>query len=257
MTWRDLVALTLPVLFSPASALADDVLCTASHDHCAEVEGSIASDAKLYTTDTKGRFLLQIPSRSMNVLVDLKGGKAVAVPVSSIRPEDADGVVRLTETPAPDAPASTVSADGDVWRFTIDSAEIRILKGAACRPAAVPPPIAAPPPTPAPGADDPEARKCLRFEAKPIKPTAGCTKTASLTNTCDAQVAATVLSTQHLFSGTLPQTTSIVVPPRTEHPVGCAWPSGATAPTEFTVLAAAFTNRPGGSPGGKRHPGGR
>jgi hypothetical protein len=251
------LALAAPVLLATRPAIADDVVCQPILDHCVEVDGSLAQDARVYKTGTKGRLFLEIPSRSMNILLDLTAGKAVTVPGRSIRHEEAEGVVRLTELPGPDALASTVSADGPPWRVTIGSSDVRLLHGPQCRPAAAPPPVAASPPTTASGADDPEARKCLRLETKPIAATAGCTKTATLKNTCDAPVAATVLSTQHLFSGTLPQTTSIVVQPRSEHPLGCAWSSGATAPTDFTVLAAAFVSKPGGSPAGKRNPGGR
>jgi hypothetical protein len=67
-----------------------------------------------------------------------------------------------------------------------------------------------------------------------------------LINTCDARVAAQIGRTEHLFSGPLPQTFSVVVPPKAEHPLGCAWWSGAMAPTDHRLLAAGFLDPPDG-----------
>src|SRR5262245_30053047 len=226
--------IVLAVLVSiPAGA--DELVYKASADYCAEVNGAYAPDARFFTTDTAGKFLIDIPSLPMSALVNLKTKKAVPIPPTSITHEPDESSVRFEEPTATDTPTITVSIDGEVSRFQSDASEVRILKASKCRSTA-PPPV-----RPAASIkEDPAARKCLHKEERPLANTAGCTKTASLKNSCDAQVVAVVRSTQHLFSGTLPATSTVVLPPGAEVPLGCVWPSGAMAPTVYEVLTAGF-----------------
>jgi len=101
--------------------------------------------------------------------------------------------------------------------------------------------------------DDASARACLQMESQPAAPgTAGCTKFFDLRNTCDLDVLVEVRRTQHLFSGTLRQTFSVVVPAGGEQSLGCAWWSGAMAPLEHELLVARFLTAPT-RPGTREH----
>src|SRR5262249_3128161 len=171
-------------------------------------------------------------SMSLTVLVERKTQKVTALPAESLEREAGDSVLRVVEPIPPDAPTYPLSIDGPILRFEVDDTEVRFLKASDCRPAVVPAW------TSAPVTDDPAARRCLHREEKPITATAGCMKTASLKNSCDAAVVAVVRTTQHLLSGELPQTTTLVIPPGVEQPLGCVWNSGAKAPAVYDLLAA-------------------
>jgi hypothetical protein len=236
-----LVGLSVPI---PVSVAAEELIFRACADYCAKIDGTYAPDARFFQTEPKGRLMVDLPSLSAGAVIELKARKVVTLPRSSIRREADESTIRLANQVAPDAAASAVSMDGPVWRFQIGDAEVTILKAAECRSAAAPAPAGGP------MADDPAARKCLHQSARPIAANAGCAKGAYLKNSCDLPVIAVIQSTQHLFSGTLPETSSIVVPPGMDYPLGCGWPSGAMAPTDFTVLAAGFAEkRTGPRPG--------
>ena len=82
---------------------------------------------------------------------------------------------------------------------------------------------------------------CLQLGSRAAVPgTLGCMKSIYLRNSCDVHVVAEVLSTQRLFSGTLRQAFPIVVPAGGEQSLGCAWWSGAMAPSQHELLAARF-----------------
>lgn len=246
MEWKTPFRRAFPVAagFVAVAALANapltpgETVCRASSDYCAELNGAYAPDARFFATDTNGRLLVDIPSLSMSVLINAKTRKAVTIPRSSLKHQAADGVVRLPDSLPPHARAYALSIDGPVMRFQIDTSEVRVLKAAGCRP------IVNPSWTAAPVTDDSSARRCLHQEARPLAPTLGCTKGAYLRNSCDVPVVAVVQSTQHLMSGTLPETSTILLPPGVTHSLGCAWPSGAMAPVVYEVRAAAFLPRP-------------
>ncbi|HET6278319.1 MAG TPA: hypothetical protein VFG08_06020 [Candidatus Polarisedimenticolia bacterium] len=93
--------------------------------------------------------------------------------------------------------------------------------------------------------DDRPAEACLRMEQHPVAfATAGCTKFVSLRNACDLPVVALIRRTQHLLSGTMQESIPIVVPSGGEQSLGCAWWSGALAPTQHELLAARFIAAP-------------
>jgi hypothetical protein len=246
MTWKTLfrrafpaaAALVALAALAPVPLAAGELVCRASSDYCAEVNGAYVPAARFFVTDTKGRFLVDIPSLSMSVLINRKTKKAVAVPRSSIKHEAADGVVRLAVPIPSDAPGYALSIDGPVLRFQVDTSEVRVLKASSCQP------IVMPIWTAAPVTDDSSARRCLHQEARPLSATPSCMKGAYVKNSCDVPVVAVVRSTQHLFSGTLPETSTIVLPPGVEHSLGCVWSSGAMAPSVYELRAAGFLPRP-------------
>ena len=81
------------------------------------------------------------------------------------------------------------------------------------------------------------ATACLQLESRSAVPgTLGCMKFVYLRNSCDVHVVAKVRRTQHLISGTLRQAFPVVVPPGGEQSLGCAWWSGAMAPSEHILL---------------------
>ena len=64
----------------------------------------------------------------------------------------------------------------------------------------------------------------------------------SLANSVTA--AADMSKTEHLLSGTLPQTYRVIVAPAAEQSLGCEWWSGATAPSENAIQSAGFLREP-------------
>ena len=224
---------------APAPAGATPVEFRSSTDYCAEVDGTLAPDARFFATDAGGKMLVDLPSLSKTLLVDPKVGKAVRVPESSLRREVDKGIVRLVDPIPQDASACDLSIDGTVTRFRIDDSEVRVRKGSSCQP------VETPASTAGPLTDDPEARRCVHQEARPTGAASGCSKTASLRNSCNVPVVAVIQITQHLSSGTLPDIPTVVLPPGGEQSLGCVWPSGATAPSTYDVRAAAFLQKRG------------
>src|SRR5262245_13823669 len=226
---------------APVAAPATDLVLQANSDYCVEIDGAYAPDARCFTTQDKGKFLVDIPSLSVTALANVKAKKAFSIPSSSVEREAGDGRVRLTDPVPPDARAYDLSIEGPVLRFRVDQSEVRIQKASSCRSVTVPGWTAGP------ITDDPSARRCVHLEQKPVSATAGCMKVASAKNACDRPVMAVVHSVQRLMSGSLPEDSSIVIPPGGEYPLGCVWSSGAMAPTVFEVRAAQFqrTHAPG------------
>ena len=256
-----LLLIGLSVLF-PKPVAAEELTFQASSDYCAEIDGRQATDAGFFVSDPAGRLLVDLPSLSTKVLLALQRKDVVTVPSSSIRREEErpsagneagadkdESKARLVVQLPSETPVSPLSVDGPAWSFQVREAKVRILKASQCRPAVPPPsPVVPPPPTGEPLTDDPRAKKCLHQDSRADAGTAGCTKSALLRNSCDVPVLALVQITQHLFSGTFPQTSSIVIPPGSSYPLGCVWLSGAMGPTNFDVLAAAFAAKPPGAP---------
>jgi hypothetical protein len=225
--------LALAVLL-PTSVVFAEWTFRPKSDSCVEVDGAYAQGAQLLTAEGSSKVLVDIPSLSTTVLINMKTEKAVKVPPSLIKRDAADGRIRVVGPVPSDASACELSIEGPVLRFRVDGSEVRAHQDSSCQPAVVPGWTAGP------ITDDPAARKCLHLEEKPIAATAGCLKVESLRNSCDAPVMAVVLTTQHLLSGTLPETSSVLIPPGSQYSLGCAWSSGATSPTVFEVRAAAF-----------------
>jgi hypothetical protein len=236
-TFPELAALLALAALGPVPVAAADLVFRARPDSCVEVDGAFAPDARLLKTDGDGKFLVDIPSLSVSVLVNVKTRKAVTIPPSLIEREAADSRIRLVGPVPSDSPTSELSVEGQVLRFAIDESEVRAHLESSCQAAVVPGWTAGP------ITDDSSARRCVHLEDKPIQETAGCLKVTTLKNSCDVPIMVVVLSTQHLLSGDLPETSSLVIPPGGNHTLGCAWASGATSPTAYELRAAAFLSK--------------
>jgi hypothetical protein len=231
-------ALLALAALAPVPAAAAEWVFRTKPDTCVEVDGAYAPDARLLTTDGNSKFLVvDLPSLSVSVLVNLKAKKAVTIPPSLIKREATQSSMRLVGRVSADAPASELSVEGPVLRFRVDKSEVSANMESTCQA------TVAPSWTAGPITDDSSARKCVHLEDKPIRETAGCLKVTTMRNSCDVPVMVVVLSIQHLFSGDLPESSSIVIPPSGNHTLGCAWASGANAPTAYEVRAAAFLSK--------------
>jgi hypothetical protein len=215
-----------------------------STDYCAEVDGAYTPDARFFATAAVGKFLIDLPSLSKTLLVDPKTRKAVQVPESSLKRERDDGIVRLIEPVPQDASAYDLSIDGSVTRVRIDDSDVVVRNGSSCLP------VLTQAITVGPITEDSSARRCVQQEARATGAASGCAKNAYLKNSCNAAVVVVVLITQHLHSGTLPDTPTVVLPPGAEHSLGCVWPSGAMAPSTYDLRAVAFLEKK--SPSGSR-----
>lgn len=213
--------------------VGEALVLRACDTYCAEINGAYAPDVRFFSTDPKGRLLVDLPSLSTSALLTLKAQKLVTLPRSSFKLEAEKSKAVLVDPVSPEAPVSSLSMGGPAWSFKINDSEVRILKASECHPV-----VAALPPND-PVTDDLKAKKCLHQDTRPIR-TTDCTKGAFLRNSCDTPVVAVVQITQHLFSGTLPQTSTVVIPPGVDYPLGCVWSSGAMGPANFDILAAAF-----------------
>jgi len=112
---------------APAPA-ASEVVCRANYDFCVEVNGAYPPDARFFVAETRGKFLVDIPSQSKSVLIDLPTRRAVSVPRDNIKPAGADGVVRVANPGLAGAPAYALQIEGPVLRFQADAAKVRVLK---------------------------------------------------------------------------------------------------------------------------------
>ena len=209
----------------------------ASDTYCAEINGAYAPDARFFTTEHKSRVLVDLPSLSASALLTLKAQKLVTLPRSSFKLEADKSKAVLVDPVSLEAPVSSLSMGSAVWSFKINDSEVRILKASECAP------VITSFPSTEPLTDDPNARKCLHRDTRP-KQMVGCTNSVFLRNSCDLPVVVVVQTTQHLFSGNLPETSTVVIPPRVDHLLGCVWSSGAMGPANYDILAAAFTKHP-------------
>lgn len=245
-TFMGASALFALAILSPGLLVASEWLCRENDDYCAEINGEVAPDARFFLPiDPEDRMVVDFPSLSVSAVINLQTRKVVTVPRSSLNLEEkVEGVVRVSVIIPAYAPNSALLREkGDyLSSFQLGNAVVHVQKASKCRP---PDPI----PTMPPAGDDPSARKCLIRDTRPIQATAGCTKAAFLRNTCGQPVYAAVRSTQHLLSGTLPQTSTLMLAPGAEVSLGCVWMSGAMAPTDYDVVAASFPQKPSSSDG--------
>ena len=98
----------------PLPAAPDEVVCRANYDFCIEVDGSFPPDARFFTTDARGKFLVDIPSQSKSLLIDLPSKKAVTLPRNNVKPDaEKDGVVHVVDPGVTASPSiSGSSPDG-------------------------------------------------------------------------------------------------------------------------------------------------
>jgi hypothetical protein len=229
------IAAIVPVRANPA-----DLVCHASSEYDVQVDGVYQPNARVFMLETPGKFLIDIPSLANALLVDLPKKKAVAISRWNIKPGETSDVLRVAVPETSKTSSYDVVVEGPNLRLRSENSEVLVTKVGK-----------RPPPGGAEAAYTPsaEARACLRWESLPAPVgTPGCAKFVYLRNSCDAPVVAQVSRTEHLTSGTLPQTFQVVVPAQSGQSIGCEWWSGAMAPSEQTLLGAGFL--PGAGPHG-------
>jgi thiol-disulfide isomerase/thioredoxin len=119
-----IVTLTFAAALSPVQARAEMLNCTPHYDWCVEVDGKYPQDARFFTAE--GRFVIDIPSRSMSYLIDMKERKATVLPRANLKP---DGPGLKVDTAVPNnTPAYAVAVTGPEFRFDTDSTKVRVLK---------------------------------------------------------------------------------------------------------------------------------
>jgi hypothetical protein len=234
-------ALMALAVITPIQARAAELVYHASHGFDVVVDGAYQPNARVFqATEPPIRFLLDIPSQSMAFLVNTLSKKAVAVSRWHIKPGETNDVIRADVADASDASSYAVFSDGEAMiGFRTGSSEVRLMK-ASEHPTFTGSGGEAKPITPSA-----EARACLRLESLPAPVgTPGCAKFVYLKNSCNVPVVADMSRTEHLLSGTLPQTFQIIVTPSGEQSLGCDWWSGATAPSETAIQSAGFLPEP-------------
>jgi len=112
---------------APGAGSGAEVVCHENYDYCVEVNGAYPPDARFYSAESRGRYLIDIPSQSKSLLVDMPTRRGLSVPRAAIRPETADSVVRFLD-PGPSAsPAYALVIDGSVLRIAADGLAVRVL----------------------------------------------------------------------------------------------------------------------------------
>jgi len=120
--------LAAAALVAPSPLRAAAIVCRANYDFCVEVDGAFPPDARFFTSDVRGKFLVDIPSKSNGVLIDLPSRKAVAVP-ASLMTRDENQVLTMVKDSIPASAASyALSIDGPILRFQTDTSKVRVLK---------------------------------------------------------------------------------------------------------------------------------
>ena len=126
-------------LLVPGAALASEIVCHPNYDFCVEVDGKYPKDARFFSSETRGKFFVEIPSASPSgVLIDLPERKAMSVPAANVTVSnlktDPPGTVRVKDDPPKkddpnrNAPAYALSIEGPVLQFQAADSKIRVLK---------------------------------------------------------------------------------------------------------------------------------
>jgi hypothetical protein len=236
LTAAVLVAMSVIVT---VAARPGQMICHASQDYDVVLDGVVQPGARVFLPDARFAYLIDIPSLSNGFLVDVTAQKAFAISRWDLKPGNTSDVLRAAVPETSGASSYPVSVEGDVLRFRNETSEVRLVKAAEHTP------FTGSGGDPKPIAPSTEARACLRLESLPAPVgTPGCAKFVYLRNTCNVPVAADMSKTEHLFSGTLPQTYRLIVAPAGEQSLGCEWWSGATAPSENAIVGAGFLPEP-------------
>jgi hypothetical protein len=215
------------------------MICHESHDYGVVVDGVIQPGARVFVPEARFAYLIDIPSLSNGFLVDVTARKAFAISRWDLKPGDSNDAVRAAIPQTSGASSYPVSVEGDLLRFRNETSEVRLVKAVEHSP------FAGGGGDSKPMKPSAEARACLRLESLPAPVgTPGCAKFVYLRNTCNVPVVADMSRTEHLFSGTLPQTYRLIVAPAAEQSLGCEWWSGATAPSENAIVSAGFIPEP-------------
>jgi len=218
-----------------AAARPGQVICRASQAYDVVVDGVVQPGARVYLPEARFAYLIDVPSLSSDYLVDVTAQKAFAISRWDLKPGDTGDVLRAAVPETSGASSYPVSVEGDVLRFRNETSEVRLVKAVEHSS------FAGSGGDPKPITPSAEARACLRMESLPAPVgTPGCAKFVYLKNTCNVPVVADLSRTEHLLSGTLPQTYRVIVAPAAEQSLGCEWWSGATAPSENAILGAGF-----------------
>jgi hypothetical protein len=260
-----LSALALPVAAAGGgSELVFRPLESCAPDPCViEVNGESRADARLFATKEWGLYIVELPSESKEVLLDARSGKAILLMPSEVQRrtnKKDEETLHLDPRTSLGEGSYTLDKDGGKVAFKTDISEVHVTlpprEAKKADAAATPAPAvtgtatsapAPPAPETAPAAPpSDEARACVRLETRPTPGIPGCSKSVYLKNTCDTPVAVTLHRTEHLMTGTVPETFGAAAPPATEEWIGCAWWSGATAPAQHDIVSAAFLERPHG-----------
>jgi thiol-disulfide isomerase/thioredoxin len=125
---RYVVPALLAALLLAAPALAGEMVCRANYDFCVEVDGKYPQGATFFTSDERGKFLVDIPSNNSGVLIDLPARKVVALPNEAITRNQEPGVM-MVKNPIPKGATSyALSIEGPILRFQTDTSKVRVLK---------------------------------------------------------------------------------------------------------------------------------
>lgn len=122
-------ALTLTAVFvvAPATARAEIVTCRPRFDFCIEVDGKYPQDARLFSTDARGKNLIDIPSQSVSYLLDIQSKKATVLPRANVKPSS-DGALKVDTSVPGNAPSYAFAVEGPQIRFDTNNAKVRVLK---------------------------------------------------------------------------------------------------------------------------------
>jgi thiol-disulfide isomerase/thioredoxin len=122
-----LAAVTLGVAaaVAPAVARAEMLTCTPHYDWCVEVDGKYPQDARFFTTDGRGKSLIDIPSQSISYLIDMPAKKAIVIPRANLK----EGTQLKVDDAVPNnTPSFAVAVFGPEIRFDTSSAKVRVLR---------------------------------------------------------------------------------------------------------------------------------
>ncbi len=123
------LALAAPAVIAPAVAAPDEVVCKPQYEYCVEVDGAFPPDARFYSGDARGKFLIDIPSQQKSLLIDLPSKKVVNVARNNVKPDTAvSGVMRVIDPGTSASPAYALSIEGPILRFNTDTSKVRVMK---------------------------------------------------------------------------------------------------------------------------------
>ena len=111
-----------------ATSHAPDLICRANYDYCVEVDGKYPQDARFFQSDSRGKFVVQMPSNNDGVLIDLASKKVTNLPPELVTRDAAPGVMRVKNSIPAGSPSSDLVVDGPVLRFQTGSVKVRVLK---------------------------------------------------------------------------------------------------------------------------------
>jgi thiol-disulfide isomerase/thioredoxin len=117
----------LTVAGAVAPARAEIVSCRPRFDFCIEVDGKYPQDARLFSTDARGKNLVDIPSQSVSYLLDIQTKKATVLPRANVKPAS-DGALKVDTSVPDNAPSYAFAVEGPQIRFDTNNAKVRVLK---------------------------------------------------------------------------------------------------------------------------------